>query len=289
MPTVDQMIRSTAEGLGRIPYWVVEKDYTISYLLAGIARIDRLSESLILKGGTALRKYYFEDYRFSEDLDFTLRHTVHPAEIGEAMDEALRATEHLLQERGPFHVQGELLMLPEPHPGGQEAFVVRVQFPAQREPLCRLKVEITADEQVLLPPERRSLLHRFPDAVEGAHWCYPLEEIAAEKLRALLQSRERLRARGWGASRVCRDYYDLWRILSGEGLRKDLLPSLVAQKCAHRDITFETPQDFFATMLLEAAKAEWERQLCPFVSDCPAVEQVLDDVRPWVESLWPVA
>jgi len=48
-----QMIRATAKALGSIPYWVVEKDYAISYLLAGIARIDHLSESLILKGGTA--------------------------------------------------------------------------------------------------------------------------------------------------------------------------------------------------------------------------------------------
>jgi uncharacterized protein len=164
---------------------------------------------------------------------------------------------------------------------------VRVQFPAQREPLCRLKVEITADEQVLLPPEWRAVLHRFPEAVEAPAWCYPLEEIAAEKLRALLESRAKLRARGWGASRVCRDYYDLWRILSDERLRKDLLPSLVIQKCAHRDITVESPQDFFAPVLLEAAGAEWERQLRPFVSDCPHLGQVLEDVQPWVKSLWP--
>jgi hypothetical protein len=37
-----------------------------------VAGDGHLSESLILKGGTALRKYYFEDYRVSEDLDFTL-------------------------------------------------------------------------------------------------------------------------------------------------------------------------------------------------------------------------
>ena len=289
MPTVDQMIRATAKGLSGIPYWVLEKDYAISYLLAGITRIDRLSEGLILKGGTALSKFYFENYRFSEDLDFTLNQASWGMKVGEAIDQALRAMETMLQERGPFRVQSERLVLREPHPGGQEAFVVRVQFPAHREALCRLKVEITADERVLLPPERRSLRHRFPEAVDAMLWCYPLEEIIAEKLRALLQSRARLRERGWGASRVCRDYYDLWRILSGEGLRKDLLPSLVARKCAHRDIAFESPQDFFATMLLEAAKAEWERQLRPFVSDCPAVEQVLDDVRPWVESLWPGA
>jgi predicted nucleotidyltransferase component of viral defense system len=47
---------------------------------------------------------------------------------------------------------------------------------------------------------------------------YPLAEIVAEKLRALLQSRQRLQARGWGASRVCRDYYDLWKVLNLTGL-----------------------------------------------------------------------
>jgi len=101
MPTVDQMIRSRARGLGSIPYWVVEKDYAISYLLAGITRIDRLSEGLVLKGGTALSKFYFENYRFSEDLDFTLRQAFRGLEVGEAMEQALRAMEMLLQERGP--------------------------------------------------------------------------------------------------------------------------------------------------------------------------------------------
>lgn len=31
-----------------------------------------LYNSLAFKGGTVLKKVYFEDYRFSEDLDFTL-------------------------------------------------------------------------------------------------------------------------------------------------------------------------------------------------------------------------
>jgi predicted nucleotidyltransferase component of viral defense system len=62
-----------ARRLGRVPYWVLEKDYALSYLLAGIVATPALHESLILKGGTALRKGYFDDYRFSEDLDFSLR------------------------------------------------------------------------------------------------------------------------------------------------------------------------------------------------------------------------
>jgi len=34
--------------------------------------MNALSKVLVFKGGTVLKKVYFEDYRFSEDLDFTL-------------------------------------------------------------------------------------------------------------------------------------------------------------------------------------------------------------------------
>ena len=50
----------------------IEKDYTISWILQGIAQHEQLSNSIVFKGGTVLKKVYFEDYRFSEDLDFTL-------------------------------------------------------------------------------------------------------------------------------------------------------------------------------------------------------------------------
>lgn len=52
---------------------VVEKDYVLGLLLAAIATDDELKDTWIFKGGTALRKCFFETYRFSEDLDFTER------------------------------------------------------------------------------------------------------------------------------------------------------------------------------------------------------------------------
>ncbi len=50
----------------------IEKDYVLSWLLNGIAQHKPLFDSLVFKGGTVLKKFYFRDYRFSEDLDFTL-------------------------------------------------------------------------------------------------------------------------------------------------------------------------------------------------------------------------
>jgi Nucleotidyl transferase AbiEii toxin, Type IV TA system len=54
-----------------IPWEVLERDYLLSWILAGIGQVEALRETLIFKGGTALKKCYFGDYRFSEDLDFS--------------------------------------------------------------------------------------------------------------------------------------------------------------------------------------------------------------------------
>jgi predicted nucleotidyltransferase component of viral defense system len=56
---------------------VVEKDYVLGWMLAGIYAHEELAESWIFKGGTCLKKCFFETYRFSEDLDFTLREETH--------------------------------------------------------------------------------------------------------------------------------------------------------------------------------------------------------------------
>lgn len=51
---------------------VVEKDYCLGWVLAGINNHDSLGSQWVFKGGTCLKKCYFETYRFSEDLDFTI-------------------------------------------------------------------------------------------------------------------------------------------------------------------------------------------------------------------------
>ncbi len=50
----------------------VEKDYVLNWLLAGIASVSELKQHWIFKGGICLKKCFFQNYRFSEDLDFTI-------------------------------------------------------------------------------------------------------------------------------------------------------------------------------------------------------------------------
>jgi hypothetical protein len=279
------MIRSVSQKT-QVQQYIVEKDYALSYLLAAIVSTDGLGENLVLKGGTALKKLYFADYRFSEDLDYSTRVMGPVQQIDAAMETVVRSMSEMLNERGPFQVELESLMLKQPHPGDQKAYLVRVQFPEQRQPLCRLKVETTVDEPILTPVEIRPVLHGFAEEIDARIPVYSLTEITAEKLRALLQSKARLQERGWGASRVCRDYYDLWNLLQVPGLKSpDLIP-LLTQKCVVRDVTYESPNDFISQDLMTVARAEWAQQLLPFVPDAPPAVELLPQVQSFILSIW---
>lgn len=285
MPDVNQVLRARARESG-VRLDIVEKDYALSYLMSAIAGTPGLGESMALKGGTALKKLYYSEYRFSEDLDFSTRSLGPLPDIEQAIQGAVQRMSASLFELGPFEVRHEMLALKQPHPGNQSAFLVRVRFPGQREALCRLKVEITVDEPILLPVERRPILHGFGEDFAVTVNAYSLAEIVTEKLRALLQSRERLRERGWGASRVCRDYYDLWSVLTREGRLNNQIPDLTRRKCDVRRVAFESPEDFLVGDLQDVARREWRQQLLPFVPSAPMADQVLAELRPLIIALW---
>lgn len=70
---IDQSeVLEAANETGLNPY-VIEKDYLIGWVLAGIYDHPDIRDAWVFKGGTCLKKCFFETYRFSEDLDFTLR------------------------------------------------------------------------------------------------------------------------------------------------------------------------------------------------------------------------
>jgi len=63
-------ILSVADETGLTPT-VVEKYYILGWMLAAIHQNAALSESWVFKGGTCLKKCYFETYRFSDGRLFT--------------------------------------------------------------------------------------------------------------------------------------------------------------------------------------------------------------------------
>ena len=285
MATIRQLIRSKSDLHG-VQHWVVEKDYALGYLLKAISLTDNLGDTLVLKGGTAIRKLYFSSYRFSEDLDYSTLEVGPVAELDTKFNRAVKNAENLLQENGPFRIEYEPLVLREPHPEGQSSYIIRIQFPYHRQPVCRLKVEITIDEPVLLRPEYRSILHDFPESLPGEVPVYQLQEIVAEKLRALLQSLARIEDRGWGTGRVSRDYYDLWYLLKNIDFLGGELVDLTRKKSAHRNVHVKAVGDFFSPALQGLVRRHWEKQLRIFVPTAPDVDVVLEETRIIVEELW---
>ncbi|MBN2568653.1 MAG: nucleotidyl transferase AbiEii/AbiGii toxin family protein [Deltaproteobacteria bacterium] len=279
-------IREAVKRFGS-PQPVVEKDYASSYILAGMALHPKLGDTLVFKGGTALKKLFFGDYRFSEDLDFSSR----DAPVGEllerSLDESITRTGRLLSEYGPFDLQLERYLEREPHPHGQEAFTIRVKFPWHPSHLCRIKIEITQDEPVLLAPEKRRLLHEYGESLSVKICCYRLDEIVAEKLRTLLQTHQKLIARGWNRPRA-RDYYDLWRILGafGASLDRMRIKSLLDQKCAFRGVVYHDPDDFFSDELVSETIRHWDAALEHFVPDLPEGQKVLSQLQVLLKNLF---
>lgn len=114
-------LQEARQRLG-LPWEVLERDYLLSWILVAIIRIDSLRDTLVFKGGTALKKCYFGDYRFSEDLDFTGVGCV-PVGAGleAAMQEACSQAAKLLDLYAPVEIVCERHRERDPHPGGADS------------------------------------------------------------------------------------------------------------------------------------------------------------------------
>ncbi|MCM8794561.1 MAG: nucleotidyl transferase AbiEii/AbiGii toxin family protein [Candidatus Omnitrophica bacterium] len=271
-----------------LPWEVLERDYLLSWILAGVIQVDALKESLVFKGGTALKKCYFGDYRFSEDLDFSAVGSFPKWDAMEAaMREACVQAVRLIDPYAPVEIFCERYTERDPHPGGQEAFTVRARLPWQSASHTRIRVEITVDEKVLRPYTRRTVLHEYGEPLQAGILVYSLEEIVAEKLRSILQHAEALKERGWSRSRA-RDYYDLWRILGTycDRLELSAFPSFLREKCKVRGVAFTGPDSFFPEALLSGIEDSWDSGLGSLVPRLPPFGKVIGELRPQIASLF---
>jgi len=270
-----------------IPWEVLERDYLLSWVLAGIGEVADLHGALVFKGGTALKKCYFGDYRFSEDLDFS---ALGGAPRGRAMErlvgEACESASRLLDQYAPVVFACERYTEKSPHPGGQEAFVIRARLPWQSTPHTRVMIEITMDERMLTPVEKRTIIHDYGEPLDVEVQVYSIEEVVAEKLRSILQHVAILERRGWARS-CARDYYDLWRVMRTYKDRIDLtkFDSLLREKCAVREVSFEGPESFFDGRMLAYVEETWEQSLGPLVPGLASFKTVADALRSEVPAL----
>jgi predicted nucleotidyltransferase component of viral defense system len=152
-----------------------------------------------------LRRCWFEGYRFSEDLDFTLIRPIPLEEILAGLDEIFEAVEaecglKIVFEREDRH-------------GHQNSYTFYLGYQGPLPAPNNVKVDITINEVLCFPlvdrPIQRTYEH-FEDLPSGPTVrVYAIEEILVEKLLALSD-----RARN-----EPRDLYDLWYLLGSTDMR----------------------------------------------------------------------
>lgn len=145
---------------------VVEKDYVLGWVLAAIGQHPEASEHWVFKGGTCLKKCYFETYRFSEDLDFSLLpDAVYDAD---ALTQVLREVVQVAHELSGITFPTDLVSVrPRVDKLGRATFEGKIGYsgPLVIPSFPRLLFDLTRNEPVLAKPELRSVFHPYPDSL----------------------------------------------------------------------------------------------------------------------------
>jgi predicted nucleotidyltransferase component of viral defense system len=266
-----QELLDLAREFGLQPH-IVEKDYALGWLLAGFGQHQDTRDTWLFKGGTCLKKCYFETYRFSEDLDFTL---LDPAHLNEDFLRGLfqEVAEWVYEMTGlEMPAEARKIEVFDNGRGGRSG-EGRMGY---RGPIARggdaprIKLDLTDHERIVLPSVRRAIHHPYSDRpVDGMEvTTYAFEEVFAEKVRALA---ERLRPR---------DLYDVIHLNRRTDLEPDKQSLLHAlrEKCAFKGIAFPTLDSLRQSPLLAELRAAWDDMLAHQLPQLPPFESFWDEL-----------
>lgn len=247
---------------------VIEKDYVLDWALWGISNDNFLKNNIIFKGGTALHKVYFPDWRFSEDLDFTSIQNIDLISLKESI---LNLCNEVTKKSGIG------LNLKNIRPSGSLnenwSYEISIEYTGPRgqtrDNLPMILFHITYDEPILYEPQKKFISKPYEDVpADFVILTYPIEEILAEKLRTVLYQR-------------CypRDVYDLWRLLNEVMFYIDLERLIPAyeKKCHHRGITL-AGLPFNINERIQRLKKHWEKGLQRQIPNPPKFDVVCQEL-----------
>jgi predicted nucleotidyltransferase component of viral defense system len=222
-----------------VPASTVERDYILTHALSEIASTPG-SERMIFKGGTALRLCYFDDYRYSADLDFSLADGMTPSDARELVAGALTTAK-------------DRIALPQLGLTDHDPPRIAYQGPLGKERQIKLDL---ADDELVDTPTTQPVFERYPDQQRAAVTAYTLEEVTAEKLRCVIQRVQ------------CRDLFDLHELLVNNDIRAEEIWELFRRKARHKGIDPELFSARFEDRLGRYRRL-WERELDEHVPDDP--------------------
>ncbi len=235
--------RAMKEG---IPLAIMEKDYALSVVLLELSKTALKGNSLF-KGGTAIKKVYFPNARFSEDLDFTAPNM--------KQDEITHALKTMLENKEILGIRFGTLE----HEKTGAGLRLSVKFSGFLEQPQRIRFDFSFRENAVLPPVEKEVIDSYSLGKAGIR-TLQVEELLAEKIQAAF------------SRTVARDLYDIWFLLNN-GVKLDV--ALIRRKFAYYNEKYE-PEKLEGR--LNGFKLKWNQDLGQFLKEVPAFEMVGADV-----------
>jgi predicted nucleotidyltransferase component of viral defense system len=262
----------------------IEKDYVLGWLLWGINNHKDLSSKWLFKGGTSLKKCFFDTFRFSEDLDFTVTDEKHLSK--DFLHETFhQISENIYEETGIefFKEHFRFKILPKESGKLSAQGVIHYNGPLRRRQgatanFASVKLDLTTSEIIVLQPQIKNVYHPYSDVPQAGIWanCYAFEEVIAEKIRAL---GERLRPR---------DLYDVIHFLRNKEMIENpqLVYNILTKKCGYKKIVVPTYAHVENHDEIEALAAQWDKMLAHQLPMLPPMESFWQELKPffsWLE------
>lgn len=252
----------------------VEKDYVLSWVLHGISQHPKLSE-WFFKGGTCLKKCYFETYRFSEDLDFTVpnKSIYNSTEIKDSLSEVA----DLVYENVGINLKTKDIEVEESiNKKNKKTFIAKFTYlgplnlPSRSQQ--RVKFDITDDEIIVDLPDFREVFHPYTDSPNSPAKirCYSVNEILAEKTRAIYERQGR-----------SRDIYDVVNISRNfrEHIEIKKAKKILQEKFKFKSLPEPSVDLILAQIDVAQLTTNWQDQLAHQVQLLPTAESFHNDLQ----------
>lgn len=263
----------------------IDKDWVLGHFVNAIFNFEPFRKQLIFKGGTCLRKCYYENYRFSEDLDFTA--------IQKNFVLNHKSLEKLCENvTNSIGVKLHIKNLKElKHKGQKTGFQATIKFwgadhsrnqkpPEPARWQTKIKIETILFEKLLFKPLNKNIIHPYSDAdkINTQAVCYSLKEVMSEKLRAMIQ-------RSYTAPR---DYYDVWYLSKTHVFDHNEIREAFLEKMKYKGLTFESTTQFINEKAENILKKHWENALGSHLPDglLPKSNEVLKDLQIMLDKLF---
>jgi len=234
--------------------WQTEKDYLQHLFLFFLSK--EVKRELVFKGGTALQKIYGLN-RFSIDLDFTSTNNKEEMIV-----------EKISRNMSDFGFDTEFSRT-EKFKELSKTIILKIKGPLydrSEKTLTTLRIEVSSRKDLILKPEVKEIVPIYSDIRPYLILVMRLEEIAAEKVRAML----------WRGK--ARDVYDLWFLV-----RKNVVVDLdlASKKLSYYKIKFDLKE---FEEKLEGVRRSWKSDLEQVSTFVPEFENVRKEIVDKIKS-----